>query len=198
MSRGFGFVAFGNAPDRNAALITMNGVMCMGNPIRVAPAAGKKGITDRGSSNTLSPTASKVVRGAGAEMQTSRMPGADPGRTTSSHTGGGSSPLPNAGCTIFVGGLNYSVTEEMLWNRFSPFGLVDYVKVSDFYTVICPLAQYQPYMCDIYRSLLEKVVGLWLSNSDEMLRRPWLLFKALLWACVSYGSCGEKHNKTRY
>ncbi len=126
----------------------MNGAMCMGNPIRVAPAVGKKGITaDRGSSNTPSPTVSKVVGGAGAEMQINRMAGTDPGRTTSSRTGGGSPSPPNASCTIFVGGLNYSVTEEMLWNRFSSFGLVDYVKVSDFYTVICSLAQYQPHVC---------------------------------------------------
>ncbi len=129
----------------------MNGAICMGNRIRVAPAVGKKGVTaDRGSSNTPPPTVSRVVGGAGAEMQTNRMAGADPGRITISRTGGGSPSPPNAGCTIFVGGLNYSVTEEMLWNHFSPFGLVDYVKVSDLYTVIYPLTQYQPCVIYIY------------------------------------------------
>ncbi len=110
----------------------MNGAICTGNPIRVAPAVGKKGAADRGSPTTLSPTVSKVVGGAGAEIQTGRTAGADRSRTASSRAGVSSSSSPtNTGCTVFVGGLNYSVTEEMLWSRFSPFGSVDYVKVSD-------------------------------------------------------------------
>ncbi len=162
-SRGFGFVTFGNAPDRNAALITMNGAMCLGNPIRVAPAIGKKGTTDRGSSTTLSPTAAfKVVGGAEAEMHTIRTAGADRGREAGSRGGGGSSPPPSVGCTIFVGGLNYSVTEEMLWNRFSPFGSVDYVKVSDLHSHLSSRSRPTTCVCTyIYKYIGSSWKRLW-------------------------------------
>nr|CAD1827967.1 unnamed protein product [Ananas comosus var. bracteatus] len=97
ISKGYGFVRFGDLNEQARAMTEMNGVYCSSRPMRVGPAANKK--------NSVSQTASyQTTQGTESEN--------DPNNTT-----------------IFVGGLDSSVTDDHLKQVFSSYGELVYVKI---------------------------------------------------------------------
>lgn len=101
-SKGYGFVRFGDLNEQTRAMTEMNGVYCSSRPMRVGAAASKK------SSEVQQQDTSKVsfqsVQGNQSES--------DPNNTT-----------------IFVGGLDPNVTEDILQQVFSPYGELGHVKI---------------------------------------------------------------------
>lgn len=99
-SKGYGFVKFTDEAEHMRAMTEMNGVLCSTRPMRVGPAANKK------------PTGSQ-------QYQKATYPSADayPGETDPNNT------------TIFVGGLDDSVTDDYLRQVFGRFGDLIHVKI---------------------------------------------------------------------
>ncbi|CAK9195246.1 unnamed protein product [Sphagnum troendelagicum] len=98
-SKGYGFVRFGDEAERNRAMTEMNGVYCSSRPMRISAATPKK---------ALGPTQQSI-------------PSAPPQSFVSDSN-------PN-NTTIFVGGLDPSVTDEELKAVFGQFGELVYVKI---------------------------------------------------------------------
>ena len=120
-SKGFGFVRFGSAGDRDEALSTMNGVPLCGRQMRISLAAPKKPVPSApGAARPGAAAASAYFYGAGAY--------APPPPPSS-----GSAPLDGTvdptNTTVFVGGLDAMVTEDELRGIFDRFGELVYVKI---------------------------------------------------------------------
>ena len=119
-SKGFGFVRFSSAAERDEALVAMNGFVLCGRPMRISLAAPKKPAVQGGGGGGFRPGAAAAAaayfHGAGAYVpppQTGTPDGAvDPTNTT-----------------VFVGGLDAAVTEEELRSVFDRFGELVYVKI---------------------------------------------------------------------
>nr|XP_010923889.2 polyadenylate-binding protein RBP45 [Elaeis guineensis] len=99
-SKGYGFVRFGDLNEQTRAMTEMNGVYCSSRPMRIGPAANKKAGAQQYSTNASYPTT------PGTESEN------DPNNTT-----------------IFVGGLDPNVTDDLLRQVFSPYGELVYVKI---------------------------------------------------------------------
>ncbi|XP_020593973.1 polyadenylate-binding protein RBP45-like [Phalaenopsis equestris] len=99
-SKGYGFVRFGDVNEQTRAMTEMNGVYCSSRPMRIGPAASKK------ASDGQQQDVSK------ASFQNVQASESDPNNTT-----------------IFVGGLDPNVSEDMLRQVFSPYGELDHVKI---------------------------------------------------------------------
>ncbi|CAI9088424.1 OLC1v1022741C1 [Oldenlandia corymbosa var. corymbosa] len=99
-SKGYGFVRFGDESEQTRAMSEMNGVLCSTRPMRIGPAANKK--------------ASTVQQYQKAPNQSSQgnQGESDPNNTT-----------------IFVGGLDASVTDEHLRSVFGQYGELVHVKI---------------------------------------------------------------------
>ena len=98
-SKGYGFVRFMLAAERDKALVDMNGHVLSNRPIRVSIATARKS----GSSQSLS----------GSIMNNMNNPtDSDPTNTT-----------------LFIGGLSPAVTEDQLRATFGQFGDIIYVKI---------------------------------------------------------------------
>ncbi|XP_021287461.1 polyadenylate-binding protein RBP45C isoform X1 [Herrania umbratica] len=99
-SKGYGFVRFGDETEQLRAMTEMNGIYCSTRAMRIGPAANKKPVTGQ-----QYPKASY--------QNTQGNPGEnDPNNTT-----------------IFVGGLDPSVSEDQLKQIFSQLGEVVHVKI---------------------------------------------------------------------
>ncbi|KAH9550627.1 hypothetical protein CY35_10G081200 [Sphagnum magellanicum] len=113
-SKGYGFVRFGDEAERNRAMTEMNGVYCSSRPMRISAATPKK---------ALGPTQQSNPSATGTPHQaTQAYGGAAPPQSFVSDSN------PN-NTTIFVGGLDPSVTDEDLKAVFGQFGELVYVKI---------------------------------------------------------------------
>ncbi|KAL8205629.1 hypothetical protein R6Q57_009180 [Mikania cordata] len=98
-TKGYGFVRFGDESEQIRAMSEMNGVLCSSRPMRIGPAATKPG--------------------AGGGMQKASYQSAQGSQGESD---------PN-NTTIFVGGLDPSVSDEALRQVFGQFGELIHVKI---------------------------------------------------------------------
>ena len=118
-SKGFGFVRFGAAGDRDEALSTMNGVPLCGRPMRISLAAPKKPVPNApGGARPGAAAAAAYFYGAGAY--------APPPQSSAAPLDGTVDPTNT---TVFVGGLDAMVTEDELRGIFDRFGELVYVKI---------------------------------------------------------------------
>jgi len=123
-SKGFGFVRFGDAAERDEAMRDMTGAPCgpSGRPMRVSLAQPRR----QGGPPAGSP--SWGFHAAGAAMLT---PGSPPSGTYPPFAA--SQPLDGAldhnNCTVFVGGLDPQVSEDALRSLFAQYGDLVYVKI---------------------------------------------------------------------
>ncbi|KAJ6797514.1 polyadenylate-binding protein RBP45-like [Iris pallida] len=101
-SKGYGFVRFGDLNEQTRAMTEMNGMLCSSRPMRVGPATTKKnvGVQPQNFNN--------------ASYQST------PGNDTEND--------PN-NTTIFVGGLDPNVTDDILRQVFSKHGELVHVKI---------------------------------------------------------------------
>ncbi|KAG0494563.1 hypothetical protein HPP92_005557 [Vanilla planifolia] len=114
-SKGYGFVRFGDANEQARAMTEMNGVFCSTRPMRVGPAANKK------TTDALEQDTSKASYQSAQGNQSE----SDPNNTT-----------------IFVGGLDPNVTEDVLRQVFSPYGELVHVEDTCWKTLwICSVCE---------------------------------------------------------
>ncbi|XP_074279296.1 polyadenylate-binding protein RBP47-like [Silene latifolia] len=100
-SKGYGFVRFGDDSERTQAMAEMNGVYCSTRPMRIGPATPRKSL--------------------GYQQG---------GYGSNGNSGHGSqSDGDSSNTTIFVGGLDPSVTDEELRQPFSQYGEIVSVKI---------------------------------------------------------------------
>lgn len=104
-SKGYGFVRFGDESERSQAMSEMNGVYCSSRAMRIGAAAPRK------SSGYQQQYSSQGGYSNGASVQGSQSDG------------------DSVNTTIFVGGLDPSVTDEDLRQPFSQFGEIVSVKI---------------------------------------------------------------------
>ena len=104
-SKGFGFVRFGDEGERDRALVEMNGVPCGSRVMRISLAIPRKAGVD----------------GVGQ---------AGGGVGVGSGSRGSNAPAPEPeNSTVFVGGLDPTLTEPDLRTHFEAFGELVYVKI---------------------------------------------------------------------
>ncbi|XAR67456.1 hypothetical protein NMG60_11002226 [Bertholletia excelsa] len=99
-SKGYGFVRFGDESEQLRAMTEMNGVVLSSRPMRIGPAANKK-----------------PVSGQQNQKVTYQNSQENPGENDPNNT------------TIFVGGLDESVSDDHLRQVFSQFGELVHVKI---------------------------------------------------------------------
>ncbi|GLT62106.1 hypothetical protein SLA2020_347690 [Shorea laevis] len=99
-SKGYGFVRFGDENEQMRAMTEMNGMLCSTRPMRIGPAANKKPLT--------------MQQYPKATYQNTQ---GNPGENDPNNT------------TVFVGGLDPSVTEDQLKQFFSQVGELVHVKI---------------------------------------------------------------------
>ncbi|XP_051151099.1 polyadenylate-binding protein RBP47-like [Andrographis paniculata] len=104
-SKGYGFVRFGDEHERSKAMNEMNGLYCSSRPMRIGAAAPRKS--------------------SAYQQQYSSQGGYSNG--TMNH--GSQSDGDSVNTTIFVGGLDPSVTDEDLRQPFSQYGEILSVKI---------------------------------------------------------------------
>ncbi|KAA8537717.1 hypothetical protein F0562_027293 [Nyssa sinensis] len=105
-SKGYGFVRFGDENERSQAMTEMNGVYCSSRPMRIGAATPRK---SSGYQQQYSSQGGYVSNGASA--QGSQFDG------------------DSTNTTIFVGGLDPSITDEDLRQPFSQHGEIVSVKI---------------------------------------------------------------------
>ncbi|XP_010275610.1 PREDICTED: polyadenylate-binding protein RBP47-like isoform X2 [Nelumbo nucifera] len=106
-SKGYGFVRFGDDNERSRAMTEMNGVYCSTRPMRIGVATPRKS--------------------SGYQQQQYSSQG---GYAPNNASGlGGQSDGDSTNTTIFVGGLDPSVTDEDLRQPFSQYGEIISVKI---------------------------------------------------------------------
>jgi RNA recognition motif-containing protein len=108
-AKGYGFVKFSDEGEQLRAMNEMNGAYCSTRPMRIGPAANKRPTTTGGQQFQKAPS-----------YQNSQ------GSQTSSGVQGESDPNNT---TIFVGGLDPSVTDELLKSVFGHYGELVHVKI---------------------------------------------------------------------
>uniref|UniRef100_A0A6P4BHE0 polyadenylate-binding protein RBP45-like isoform X1 n=1 Tax=Ziziphus jujuba TaxID=326968 RepID=A0A6P4BHE0_ZIZJJ len=108
-SKGYGFVRFGDEGEQLRAMTEMNGQFCSTRAMRIGPAATKKPVGGGGGGGG----------GGGQQYQKATYPNAQ---------GNQGENDPN-NTTIFVGGLDSSVNDDMLRQVFSQFGELVHVKI---------------------------------------------------------------------
>lgn len=99
-SKGYGFVRFGDESEQLRAMNEMNGQYCSTRPMRVGPAANKKPV-------------------GGQQYQ----------KATYTSTQGSQGENDPNNTTIFVGGLDSNINDDMLRQVFSQFGELVHVKI---------------------------------------------------------------------
>ena len=106
-SKGFGFVRFGDEGERDRALVEMNGVPCGSRVMRISLA---------------------IPRKAGVEGGGQAGGGVGVGSDFGSRGSNAPAPEPE-NSTVFVGGLDPTLTEPDLRTHFEAFGELVYVKI---------------------------------------------------------------------
>ncbi|KAF5478888.1 hypothetical protein F2P56_005413 [Juglans regia] len=99
-SKGYGFVRFGDESEQLRSMTEMNGQYCSTRPMRIGPAATKKPV-------------------GGQQYQ----------KPTYQNTQGNQGENDRNNTTIFVGGLDSSVTDDLLRQVFGQFGELVHVKI---------------------------------------------------------------------
>ncbi|KAI6690549.1 hypothetical protein NL676_027377 [Syzygium grande] len=99
-SKGYGFVRFADETEQSRAMTEMNGMYCSSRPMRIGPAANKK------------PVATQQYQSASYQNSQGNQGENDPNNTT-----------------IFVGGLDPSVSDDLLRQVFSQYGELHHVKI---------------------------------------------------------------------
>ncbi|KAM7492699.1 hypothetical protein LguiA_035620 [Lonicera macranthoides] len=99
-TKGYGFVRFGDESEQIRAMTEMNGMLCSTRPMRIGPAATKK------------PVGGQQYQNASYQSPQASQGESDPNNTT-----------------IFVGGLDPSVSDEALRQVFGQFGELVHVKI---------------------------------------------------------------------
>ncbi|XP_010268853.1 PREDICTED: polyadenylate-binding protein RBP47 isoform X2 [Nelumbo nucifera] len=105
-SKGYGFVRFGDENEKSRAMTEMNGVYCSSRPMRIGVATPRKSSAYQ---QQYSSQGGYASNGASAL--------------------GGQSDGDSTNTTIFVGGLDPSVTDEDLRQPFSQYGEIVSVKI---------------------------------------------------------------------
>ncbi|KAJ4963316.1 hypothetical protein NE237_023255 [Protea cynaroides] len=105
-TKGYGFVRFSDESERSRAISEMNGVYCSSRPMRVGVATPRKSSAYQQQYSSQGGYASNGASGQGLQ------PDSD-----------------SANTTIFVGGLDPSVTDEDLRQAFSQYGEIVSVKI---------------------------------------------------------------------
>ncbi|XP_043709286.1 polyadenylate-binding protein RBP47-like isoform X2 [Telopea speciosissima] len=105
-SKGYGFVRFGDESERSQAITEMNGVYCSNRPMRIGVATPRKSSAYQ---QQYSSQGGYASNGASAQ--------------------GVQSDNDSTNTTIFVGGLDPSVTDEDLRQPFSQYGEIASVKI---------------------------------------------------------------------
>ncbi|GJY62428.1 polyadenylate-binding protein RBP45 [Tanacetum coccineum] len=143
-SKGYGFVRFGDESEQMRAMTEMNGVVCSSRPMRIGPAATKSGTVGGmqkayggfGFGNYVTRTSFFQTQ-SGSQFW---VPGTDYSRNDStllqwpclapyqSAQGSQGESDPN-NTTIFVGGLDPSVSDDVLRQVFGQFGELIHVKI---------------------------------------------------------------------
>ncbi|GMY31285.1 polyadenylate-binding protein RBP45C-like [Fagus crenata] len=106
-SKGYGFVRFGDEGEQLRCMTEMNGQYCSTRPMRIGPAATKKPVGGGGG-------------GGGQQFQKA---------TSYQNTQGAQGENDPNNTTIFVGGLDTTVTDDLLRQVFSRFGELVHVKI---------------------------------------------------------------------
>ncbi|XP_072951442.1 polyadenylate-binding protein RBP45-like isoform X2 [Typha angustifolia] len=101
-SKGYGFVRFGDINEQTRAMTEMNGVYIATRPMRIGSAANKKNASSQQQYST----------NASYQSTQATESDNDPNNTT-----------------IFVGGLDPNISDEVLKQVFSPYGELVYVKI---------------------------------------------------------------------
>ncbi|GAQ80595.1 RNA-binding protein 45A [Klebsormidium nitens] len=99
-SKGYGFVRFTDEAEKERAMHEMQGELCLNRPMRISPAAPRKA---RDAQDYAAPNIPREWAGPAAEDPTNS--------------------------TVFVGGVDASVTEDELRAVFAPYGELVYVKI---------------------------------------------------------------------
>lgn len=126
VSRGFGFVRFGDANEAERAVAEMQGFEFNGKPIRLSPANGRgrnggSGGNNGGSNNSGSGSNSNNSGGSATNKRPRQtMAPDDPNNTT-----------------LFIGGTASHVNEDILWREFAHFGDIEAVRVPTNKTGFC-------------------------------------------------------------
>jgi len=101
-SKGYGFVRFGDESEQLRSMNEMNGMVCSTRPMRIGPAATKK-----------------PVSGGGQQYQ----------KVTYQNTQGSQGESDPNNTTIFVGGLDPTVSDDVLKQVFGQYGELVHVKI---------------------------------------------------------------------
>ncbi|XP_044473919.1 polyadenylate-binding protein RBP45C-like isoform X2 [Mangifera indica] len=99
-TKGYGFVRFGDESEQLRSMTEMNGVLCSTRPMRIGPAATKK------------PVSGQQYQKATYQNNQGNQGESDPNNTT-----------------IFVGGLDPSVSDDILKSVFGQYGELVHVKI---------------------------------------------------------------------
>lgn len=121
LSRGYGFVRFGDEGDQQRALTEMQGVYCGNRPMRISTATPKNKSGSPGGQSGMG------MPGAGGPVGMYGM-GAPPMGYYGAPQPMNQFTDPN-NTTVFVGGLSGYVTEDELRSFFQGFGEITYVKI---------------------------------------------------------------------
>ncbi|KAK8507341.1 hypothetical protein V6N12_072608 [Hibiscus sabdariffa] len=127
-SKGYGFVRFANETEQIRAMTEMNGIYCSTRAMRVGPAANKKPVTSqqyqKGHQEALILEGLELVLVFVVNMRIFTF-----GQSTYQNTQGNPGENDPNNTTIFVGGLDPSVSEDQLKQIFSQLGEVVHVKI---------------------------------------------------------------------
>ncbi|KAG0305853.1 hypothetical protein BGZ98_003466 [Dissophora globulifera] len=132
ISRGYGFVRFGDESEQLRALHEMQGVYCGSRPIRISMATPKNKMSSGGMGAVGAGNAGAVGGMSGINVNMAMSPTAY-GFTSPLQSGSPQHPAnqfndPN-NTTVFVGGLSGVSHEDELRSCFAMFGEITYVKI---------------------------------------------------------------------
>ncbi|KAF9123813.1 hypothetical protein BGX30_001237 [Mortierella sp. GBA39] len=123
LSRGYGFVRFGDESEQLRALHEMQGVYCGSRPIRISMATPKNKVPAGGMGG-----AGSIGMGGGMNVAPAGYGYLPPAQPTSPQHTLNQFTDPN-NTTVFVGGLSGVNHEDELRNVFAAFGEITYVKI---------------------------------------------------------------------
>ncbi|KAI1300738.1 hypothetical protein EDD11_005961 [Mortierella claussenii] len=123
LSRGYGFVRFGDETEQQRALQEMQGVYCGSRPIRVSLATPK----NKAPMGGMSSMGAAVNMNGGMAMASTGYGYMPPAPTSPQHTLNQFTDPNNT--TVFVGGLSGVTHEDELRNAFAAYGDITYVKI---------------------------------------------------------------------
>lgn len=135
--KGYGFVKFLNEEEQQRALVEMQGYVLLGRAIRVSTASKSNNTNN----NTVTNNSNNSISNAISSPPRSISPAVSlPLSTESSSVNLNlTQPLPQStplqyfndpsNTTVFIGGLNIPFTEKQMFDLFSKFGSISYVKI---------------------------------------------------------------------